>query len=200
MLSDALKKLPAAALVPDLHRALETTNVIVGAPPGAGKSTVLPLSLLNRKATGRILLMQPRRVVVRNLANYLASQRHEAVGDVVGYRIRGEGKTSQSTRLEVITEGILARMIQQNPELPGVDAIIFDEFHERSIHSDFGLALALEVQQGLREALRIIVMSATLELDSVKTLLPGAEILTTEGRTFPVQVLYSGNISAQNLP
>ncbi|WP_414829476.1 ATP-dependent helicase HrpB [Alteromonas sp. H39] len=199
MLSDALKNLPAASLVPDLHRALERGNVIVGAPPGAGKSTVLPLSLLNRETTGRILLMQPRRVVVRNLASYLAEQRQEAVGESVGYRIRGESKVSQSTRLEIITEGILARMIQQDPELPDVQAIIFDEFHERSIHSDFGLALALEVQQGLREDLRIIVMSATLELDSVKSLLPDAECLFTEGRTFPVEVFYSGSVSAQLL-
>lgn len=199
MLSDALKNLPAASLITDLHQALEVGNVIVGAPPGAGKSTALPLSLLQRKTSGRILLMQPRRVVVRNLAGYLASQCNEPVGETVGYRIRGESKVSRSTRLEVITEGILARMIQQDPELPGVDTIIFDEFHERSIHSDFGLALSLEVQQGLRDDLRLMVMSATLELASVKTLLPDAATLTTQGRTFPVEVLYTGNISAQNL-
>ena len=147
--------LPAYELVTPLEEAVAASNVIIGAPPGAGKSTVLPLSLLKSSLKGKILLMQPRRVVVRNLADYLARQLDENVGETVGYRIKGESKTSSATRLEIITEGVLTRMIQQDPELAGVAAIVFDEFHERSIHSDFGLALALEVQSGLRDDLRL---------------------------------------------
>ena len=149
-----LAHLPSFALVEPLIEAIKTQNVIVGAPPGAGKSTVLPLALLNSNLEGKVLLMQPRRVVVRNLADFLAKQLDEPVGQTVGYRIKGESKVSSNTKLEIITEGILTRMIQQDPELEGIAAIVFDEFHERSIHSDFGLALALEVHSGLREDLR----------------------------------------------
>lgn len=190
---------PAQAIISPLCEALTQHNVIVGAPPGAGKSTVLPLALLQAFPDKKILLMQPRRVVVRNLAGFLASQLKESVGQTVGYRIRGESKVSQHTRLEVITEGILARRIQQDPELADTAIIIFDEFHERSIHSDFGLALALEVQQGLREDLRLIVMSATLDTGALRTLLPEAEVLQTSGRMFDVQTRYTGQIQAEKL-
>ena len=127
--------LPAYELAAPLCEAIADHNVIIGAPPGAGKSTVLPLSLLQGPFAGKILLMQPRRVVVRSLADYLARQLKEKVGETVGYRIKGESKTSSTTRLEIITEGVLTRIIQQDPELNGVAAIVFDEFHERSIHS-----------------------------------------------------------------
>lgn len=199
MLPETLTRLPAASLVTPLHQALQRHHVIVGAPPGAGKSTVLPLSLLHSNPAGKILLMQPRRVVVRNLAGYLASLCGEEPGGKVGYRIRGESRVGPATRLEVITEGILARMIQADPELTGVSTIIFDEFHERSIHSDFGLALALEVHQGLREDLRLLVMSATLETDALRALIPDATVLSTEGRTYPVTMRYSGDIPAAAL-
>lgn len=191
--------LPAQSLVTPLANAISAGNVIVGAPPGAGKSTVLPLALLNTITEGKILLMQPRRVVVRNLAGYLAGQMGEPVGQTVGYRIRGESKVSSNTRLEVITEGILARRIQQDPELTDVSAILFDEFHERSIHSDFGLALSLEVQQALRDDLRLVIMSATLDVQALTGLLPDAQVLTTEGRQFPVETHYVGNVSAPAL-
>ena len=196
--------LPAYELVTPLQEAVATNNIIIGAPPGAGKSTVLPLSLLQSSLKGKILLMQPRRVVVRNLADHLAKQLNENVGETVGYRIKGESKTSSATRLEIITEGVLTRMIQQDPELTGVDAIVFDEFHERSIHSDFGLALALEVQSGLRDDLRLVVMSATLDIAPLQTLLNGFSVLPvanleTQGRMFPVDVRYTQDVQAYEL-
>ncbi len=196
--------LPAYELVTPLQEAVAINNVIIGAPPGAGKSTVLPLSLLQSSLQGKILLMQPRRVVVRNLADFLARQLNENVGETVGYRIKGESKTSAATRLEIITEGVLTRMIQQDPELAGVAAIVFDEFHERSIHSDFGLALALEVQSGLREDLRLIVMSATLDVAPLQTLLNGFSVLpvvnlNTQGRMFPVDIRYTQDVQAHEL-
>lgn len=200
----SLSHLPAFSLVEPLRRAIGSNNLIIGAPPGAGKSTVLPLALLNTEVEGKILLMQPRRVVVRNLAQYMAGVVGEPVGETVGYRIRGESKVSANTRLEIITEGILSRMIQSDPELSGVSVIIFDEFHERSIHSDFGLALALEVQAGLREDLRLMVMSATLDIAPIERLFQqytpvATQHLQTEGRTFPVKVCYSKDILAHEL-
>ena len=196
--------LPAYELVTPLEEAVATSNVIIGAPPGAGKSTVLPLSLLKSSLKGKILLMQPRRVVVRNLADYLARQLNENVGETVGYRIKGESKTSSATRLEIITEGVLTRMIQQDPELAGVAAIVFDEFHERSIHSDFGLALALEVQSGLRDDLRLVVMSATLDVAPLQMLLNAHSVmpvanLNTQGRMFPVDIRYTQDVQAHEL-
>ena len=196
--------LPAYELVSPLQGAVAANNVIIGAPPGAGKSTVLPLSLLQSSLQGKILLMQPRRVVVRNLADYLARQLNENVGETVGYRIKGESKTSSATRLEIITEGVLTRIIQQDPELAGIAAIVFDEFHERSIHSDFGLALALEVQSGLRDDLRIIIMSATLDIAPLQSLLNAfsvlpVENLNTQGRVFPVDIRYTQDVQAHEL-
>ncbi|MBT3135759.1 DEAD/DEAH box helicase [Alteromonas sp. ALT199] len=196
--------LPAYELVSPLQEAVTDNNIIVGAPPGAGKSTVLPLSLLQSSFKGKILLMQPRRVVVRNLAEYLARQLNESVGETVGYRIKGESKVSSTTRLEIITEGVLTRMIQQDPELAGIAAIVFDEFHERSIHSDFGLALALEVQSGLRDDLRLIVMSATLDVAPLEALLNAFSVLPvmnlhTQGRMFPVDIRYTQDVQAYEL-
>ena len=196
--------LPAYELVTPLEEAVAASNIIIGAPPGAGKSTVLPLSLLKSSLKGKILLMQPRRVVVRNLADYLARQLNENVGETVGYRIKGESKTSSATRLEIITEGVLTRMIQQDPELAGVAAIVFDEFHERSIHSDFGLALALEVQSGLRDDLRLVVMSATLDVAPLQMLLNAHSVLpvvnlNTQGRMFPVDIRYTQDVQAHEL-
>ena len=196
--------LPAYELVTPLEEAVAASNVIIGAPPGAGKSTVLPLSLLKSSLKGKILLMQPRRVVVRNLADYLARQLNENVDETVGYRIKGESKTSSATRLEIITEGVLTRMIQQDPELDGVAAIVFDEFHERSIHSDFGLALALEVQSGLRDDLRLVVMSATLDVAPLQMLLNAHSVmpvanLNTQGRMFPVDIRYTQDVQAHEL-
>ena len=199
-----LLHLPAAQLIEPVNKAIGENNLIIGAPPGAGKSTVLPLSLISAIPQGKVLLMQPRRVVVRNLANYLAGILNEKVGDTVGYRIKGESKVGKNTRLELITEGILARMIQSDPELAGVSAIIFDEFHERSIHSDFGLALALDVQAGLREDLRLVVMSATLDVEPLTALMDNhgavpAINLDAKGRTFPVTMHYSKDVLAHEV-
>ncbi|QJR80608.1 ATP-dependent helicase HrpB [Alteromonas pelagimontana] len=192
-------KLPAQAIVAPLCGVIDHRNVIVGAPPGAGKSTLLPMALLSHFPAGRIVMLQPRRVVVRSLATFLASQLGEPVGQTVGYRIRGESKISQQTRLEIITEGVLTRMIQQDPELSGVTVIMFDEFHERSLHSDFGLALAIEVQQGIRDDLRLVIMSATLDVTALQMLLPDADVLTSEGRMYPVQEKYAGQGEARTL-
>ena len=157
--------LPITSVLAELFTALTSSNqVILQAPPGAGKSTLLPLKLLQEKIfSGRILMLEPRRLAARNIATFMASQLQQKVGDDVGYRMRGDTQVSKSTRLEVVTEGILTRMIQQDPELTDYDLIIFDEFHERSLNADIGLAFALEVQQGLRDDLKLLVMSATLD-------------------------------------
>lgn len=190
---------PVQHIFPDLSHALQAGNAIVCAPPGAGKSTQLPLHLLRTISNGKILLMQPRRVVVRNLAHFLAKQLGEQVGETIGYRIKGDTKVSADTRLEVITEGILTRMMQHDPELEGVAVVVFDEFHERSIHADFGLALAIEIQQGLRDDLRLVVMSATLDVQSVHRLLPDAPVLESQGRMFEVETHYGGQTSPEKL-
>lgn len=184
--------LPITSVLPSLFKALKSSNqVILQAPPGAGKSTLLPLKLLQQKIfTGRILMLEPRRLAARNIATFMASQLQQKVGEDVGYRMRGDTKVSKSTRLEVVTEGILTRMIQQDPELTDYDLIIFDEFHERSLNADIGLAFALEVQQGLRDDLNLLVMSATLDSEGLQLMLPDAQLLTAEGRCFPVSYSY----------
>ena len=193
--------LPIQAILPQLTQQLSRGDAIVVAPPGAGKSTCLPLHLLNSGlfAQQKIIMLQPRRIAVRNIAAYLAEQLAEEVGQTVGYRIRGEAKVSAATRLEIVTEGILTRMLQQQPELAGVGLIIFDEFHERSIHADFSLALCLEVQQGLRDDLCLLVMSATIETKALIKLLPEALLLESQGRSFPVEVVYRPDSSRQHI-
>ena len=186
------KQLPIVPFLGKIRHALTRGNLIVSAAPGAGKSTALLIDLVKHAATvnAKILVLQPRRVIARALANYLAEQLGESVGKRVGYRIRGESKVSSQTQLEIITEAILTRQLQADPELTGVGIIVFDEFHERSIHSDFGLALALEAQGGLREDLRLLIMSATLDMQSLQTLLPEAEHVVVEGRQFPIDYHY----------
>jgi len=192
--------LPVEHILPALHKQLIDGDAIVVAPPGAGKSTCLPLSLLKLEVfkDKKIILLQPRRIAVRNIAAYLSSQLGEAVGETVGYRIRGEVKVSANTRLEIVTEGILTRMLQNQPELPDVGLVIFDEFHERSVHADFSLALCIEVQQALREDLRLLVMSATLDVAALTELLPAAELLESKGKSYPVDIIYQSDNS--NLP
>ncbi|GGD50842.1 ATP-dependent helicase HrpB [Lacimicrobium alkaliphilum] len=184
--------LPVMDVYTELTGALEQKNVILSAPPGAGKSTWLPLQLLKLPwlSGKKILMLQPRRVAVRAIAGYLAQQLGEPVGQTIGYRIRGETKVSQATRLEILTEGLLTRVLQQDPELKGVGLVIFDEFHERSLHADFSLALCLEVQQALREDVRLLVMSATLEQQALQTLLPKAQNIQSMGRSHPLQIHY----------
>ncbi|MDX2319056.1 MAG: ATP-dependent helicase HrpB [Moritella sp.] len=184
--------LPITSVLPSLFTALKSSNqIILQAPPGAGKSTLLPLKLLQENIfSGRILMLEPRRLAARNIAVFMAAQLQQKVGEAVGYRMRGDTKVSKSTRLEVVTEGILTRMIQQDPELSDYDLIIFDEFHERSLNADIGLAFALEVQQGLRDDLKLLVMSATLDSEGLQKMLPDAQLLTAEGRCFPVTYSY----------
>ncbi len=168
------------------------STVILSAPPGAGKSTCLPLWLLSLPslAEKKIYLLQPRRLAVKNIATFLAKQLGEKVGETVGYRLRNESKVSSLTRLEVITEGILTQIIQKDAELIDTGLVVFDEFHERSLQGDLAFALAREVQTELREELKILLMSATLDTEYLSQALPDAHLLTSEGRSFPVEISY----------
>jgi ATP-dependent helicase HrpB len=166
-------------------------RAVLQAPPGAGKTTRVPLALLGQ-VSGRILMLEPRRLAARAAAERMAQSLGEPLGQTVGYRIRGEAKVSSATRIEVVTEGILTRMIQSDPDLPGVGCIIFDEFHERSLNADLGLALALEIRAALREDLQILVMSATLDAAPVAALMGNAPLITAEGRVFPVETRWLG--------
>ncbi|REL28361.1 ATP-dependent helicase HrpB [Thalassotalea euphylliae] len=166
-------------------------TIILSAPPGAGKSTVLPLWLLaTPMADNTIYLLQPRRVAAKNIAIYLASQLGESVGQTVGYRLRNDSKVSAQTKLEVITEGILIQLLQQDPELAQASLILFDEFHERSVQGDMAFALARDCQQGLREDLTIVLMSATLSTEQLTAQLPDAVSLYSQGRSYPVSTQF----------
>ena len=189
-LSDAL---PIDPVLPGLRDALAaTTNAVLQAPPGAGKTTRVPLALLDAPWLDgrRIVMLEPRRLAARAAAHRMAATLGEAVGETVGYRIRLDTKVGPKTRIEVVTEGILTRMIQTDPELSGYGCVIFDEFHERSLNADLGLALALEAQGALRDDLRVLVMSATLDAAPVADLMGGCPVLTSEGRAYPVDVRY----------
>ena len=181
--------LPIDDALPDLIAALRASGqCVLQAPPGAGKTTRVPLAMLEAALVkGRILMLEPRRLAARTAAARMATTLGEPVGETVGYRIRGESKVSRATRIEVVTEGILTRMIQSDPTLEGVGALIFDEFHERSLNADLGLALALEVRGAVRDDLVLVVMSATLDTTPVATLMGGAPVVTSLGQAFPVE-------------
>lgn len=186
-----LPDLPVTAVLPQIRTALESFGAaILVAPPGAGKTTVVPLGLLDEawRGDGRIVLLEPRRLAARAAARRMAALLGEDVGDTVGYAMRMENRSSARTKILVVTEGVLSRMILDDPELSGVSALIFDEFHERSLDGDFGLALALDVRSALRPDLRLLVMSATLDGARVARLLDGAPVIESEGRTFPVEI------------
>lgn len=187
-----MTSLPVAAVVPELLTALDaSTQVLLTAPTGAGKSTWLPLRLLEHGGIkGRIILLEPRRLAARNVAQRLAELLNEKPGETVGYRMRAQSCVGSQTRLEVVTEGVLTRMIQRDPELTGVGLVILDEFHERSLQADLALALLLDVQQGLRDDLKLLIMSATLDNGRLQQLLPDAPMIISEGRTFPVERRY----------
>jgi len=181
---------PISPLLPQiLDHLADHARLVLEAPPGAGKTTQVPLALLDAPwlQGRRIIMLEPRRVAARSAAQFMARQLGEAVGDTVGYRIRFENKVSARTRVEVVTEGILTRMLQDDPMLDGVGALLFDEFHERHLAADLGLALALDVQAQLREDLRIVVMSATLDGERLAQFLD-APRLSSEGRSFPVAI------------
>ncbi|MCL7938940.1 ATP-dependent helicase HrpB [Halomonas sp. ATCH28] len=185
---DALERHPRALLV---------------AEPGAGKTTRVPLALLETPwaREGRLLLLEPRRVAARLAAGFMAESLGETVGETVGYRMRGESRVGPSTRLEVVTQGVLTRMLQDDPMLEGVAGVIFDEFHERSLEADLGLALALDAQQGLREELRLLVMSATLDVDALLGVLGAATpVIDCPGRSFPVETRYRALNSREEVP
>ncbi|TKU03455.1 ATP-dependent helicase HrpB [Citrobacter sp. wls830] len=184
--------LPVAAVVPELLTALDNSSqVLLTAPTGAGKSTWLPLRLLEHGGIkGRIILLEPRRLAARNVAQRLAELLNEKPGETVGYRMRAQSCVGPQTRLEVVTEGVLTRMIQRDPELAGVGLVILDEFHERSLQADLALALLLDIQQGLRDDLKLLIMSATLDNGRLQQLLPDAPMIISEGRTFPVERRY----------
>ena len=181
---------PITPLLPDILQHLAAhSRLVLEAPPGAGKTTQVPLALLDAPwlAGRRIIMLEPRRVAARSAALFMARQLGEPVGETVGYRIRFENKVSARTRIEVVTEGILTRMLQDDPLLEGVGAVLFDEFHERHLSADLGLALALDVQSQLRDDLRIVVMSATLDGERLASFLD-APRLSSEGRSYPVDV------------
>ena len=187
--------LPIDAVLDELSRTLAGRNAaVLVAPPGAGKTTRVPLALLDQSwAKGKkIIVLEPRRIAARASAERMAKSLGERAGETVGYRVRFGSKVSRATRIEVVTEGIFSRQILEDPELAGVAAVLFDEFHERSLDADLGLALARDAQTGLREDLRILVMSATLDGARVGKLLGEAPVVTSEGRAFPVGTRYLG--------
>ncbi|MGG1517285.1 ATP-dependent helicase HrpB [Paenibacillus oryzisoli] len=182
-----------AILTPLLETLDQSACALVVAQPGAGKTTRVPLALLRAEwLQGRkIIMLEPRRLAARAAARFMAQQLGESVGETVGYRVKGDTRVSSATRIEVITEGVLTRMLQNDPALEGVGIVIFDEFHERSLHADLGLALCRQIQTVLRDDLRLLIMSATMEAEAVSALLDGAPILESEGRTYPVETHYA---------
>ena len=187
--------LPIDAVLDDLSRTLAINNaVVLVAPPGAGKTTRVPLALLDEPwvKNKKIIVLEPRRIAARASAERMAHTLGERVGETVGYRVRFGSKVSRATRIEVVTEGIFSRQILDDPELSGVAAVLFDEFHERSLDADLGLALARDAQTGLREELRLLVMSATLDGARVAKLLGQAPVISSQGRAFPVETRYLG--------
>lgn len=194
--------LPIDAVLGDIAAALKTHNrAVLVAPPGAGKTTRVPLALLDHPQLkrGRILVLEPRRLAARASAERMAATLGEKVGDTVGLRTRLDTRVSGKTRIEVITEGIFTRMILDDPALDGIVAVLFDEFHERSLDADFGLALALDTQAALREDLRIMPMSATLDGARVAALLGDAPIIESEGRAFPVETVWLGRDATRRI-
>jgi ATP-dependent helicase HrpB len=187
--------LPIDGALPDLAAALAGNNVaVLVAPPGAGKTTRVPLVLLDEPwaKDKKILVLEPRRLAARAAAARMASTLGEQVGDTVGLRVRFDSKVTKRTRIEVVTEGVFTRLILDDPSLEGIAAVLFDEFHERSLDADLGLALARDAQQGLRQDLRLLVMSATLDGARVAALLGNAPVVESEGRAFPVETRYLG--------
>lgn len=190
-----LTDLPIQSALPELKKALSTSpNAVLVAPPGAGKTTTVPLALLDAPwlKGGKIIMLAPRRLAARSAAARMASLLGQEVGQTVGYRVRLDSKVSDKTRIEVVTEGIFTRKILNDPELSGIGAVIFDEVHERNLEGDLALALALDAQAGLREDLRLLAMSATLDGARISRLMGDAPVIESAGRMFPVETRYVG--------
>lgn len=190
-----MSELPIEQVIPELRAALGArTSAVLQAPPGAGKTTRVPLALLGEGWLGgrKVVMLEPRRLAARSAARFMAARLGEPVGATVGYRVRMDTRVGPRTRVEVVTEGVLARMLQEDPALEGVGLVIFDEFHERSLHADLGLALCLQSQALLRDDLRVLVMSATLDGEAVSRLLGDAPVVTSQGRAFPVETRWLG--------
>lgn len=188
--------LPVEEILPELLSAvINSPNTVISAPPGAGKTTRIPIALMDvfKPEQGRIIMLEPRRIAAVSAASYMAGMLGEMPGETVGYSIRFERKVSPRTRIEVVTEGLLTRRIQDDPSLEGVACVIFDEFHERSIHADLGLALCLESQAALRDNLKLLAMSATLDCGSVARLLGNAPVVSSRGSSFEVEARYQEN-------
>ena len=188
-----LSTLPIEPVIGSVRAALRNGRaVVLQAPPGAGKTTRVPLALLDEEWLDgrRIVMLEPRRLATRAAARRMASLRDEDVGETIGYRMRMDSRVGKRTQIEVVTDGILIRMLQDDPSLGGIGVVIFDEFHERGLDADLGLALSIEAQTHLREDLRIVVMSATLDGARVASLLGDAPVITSEGRSFPVETRY----------
>ena len=203
LLFDPFKiNLPVTDCINFVREQLSLQNtLIVNAPPGAGKSTLLPLSLINEAWLNgkKIIMLEPRRLAAKTIATRMASLFGDAIGETIGYRIRFENRVSNSTRLEVVTEGILTRMLQNDNALEDVGLVIFDEFHERSLHADVAMALCREAQQVLRPDLRIMIMSATLNMPELTALLK-APVAESKGKQFPVEIIYTADADEKLLP
>lgn len=191
--ANTLPVLPVSEAIPALMRTLnDGGSAVLAAPPGAGKTTLVPLHLLKAawRGNGKIMVLEPRRLAARASARQMARLIGEEVGGTVGYRTRLDTKVSAKTRIEVVTEGIFSRMLVGDPELDGIAAVLFDEFHERTLDADFALAMCIDVQAALREDLKLLVMSATLDVARVSKLLGGAPVIESSGRAFPVDIRY----------
>lgn len=185
-----MNSLPVNAALPELKAALQQSNIVIlSAPPGSGKTTAVPLALLDEGwLNGKIVMLEPRRIAARGAATYMAGTLGEDVGDTVGYQVRHERKIGSGTKLEIVTEGLLTRRLQSDPELADYGLVIFDEFHERHLQTDLALALCHDCQQGLRDDLKVLIMSATLDVAALQKQFPKAPVIQAEGRSFPVAV------------